>query len=312
MKNILNHSLALCVGLLSTHNLMAAGVDELETWNATNTAGWSAYDMVNQSSVSAVTVQSDALKLSFQSLSMPIPPDQYLIKSAARFTGNYMSLGIQGISFRLYPEYASTIQVAFHNDLTGQTWRYTIPGLVAGQWQTVTVPLDPFTLTDIDGATDMAAFKTALENVSWMGLIVVRNSSLSAQYTLVDDFRLFGAGSEYATWMAGFGGGDSLPNGDLDGDGISNFGEWVAGTSANDQSDVFKIGETAVAANGPGLVLRWASVAGRSYRVMRTDSISTPFTQVGVDVPATPPENVFDDSTATGNNAYFYKLEVVQ
>jgi hypothetical protein len=53
--------------------------------------------------------------------------------------------------------------------------------------------------------------------------------------------------------------------GDLDGDGLNNFLEWLAGTAPDDPASRLRI--TAEQSTGGNLTLMWTSVAGRRYRV---------------------------------------------
>ena len=87
-----------------------------------------------------------------------------MIRAAPAFSGNYISMGAKGIRFRVKRSHDCSVQLAFHNADTGQTWRYRIPDLTIDAWQTVDVSLDYHTLKDIDGANNWAAFKAAIKN----------------------------------------------------------------------------------------------------------------------------------------------------
>ncbi len=100
------------------------------------------------------------------------------------------------------------------------------------------------------------------------------------------------------------------PNKDTDGDGVPDVQELAAGTNPNDPNSVFKASTDLQPAPGGGFVIKWSSVAGKSYAVSRTDVLGQPFTVLSGSLPATQPENQFTDSTATGPGPFFYRISV--
>jgi hypothetical protein len=60
---------------------------------------------------------------------------------------------------------------------------------------------------------------------------------------------------------------------DDDGDGSTNGEEAVAGTNPNDATSYFRIHDQVQ--TGGGMILRWAGVAGRTYRVEESTNLST-------------------------------------
>ncbi len=104
------------------------------------------------------------------------------------------------------------------------------------------------------------------------------------------------------------------PDADADGDGLCNFGEWLAGSDPTDRGSVFSIRElvSGDAAGQPApsaLVLRWASLAGRMYDVLRADTPGGVYTAIATGLPATPPSNSYTVDTG-GGPAGFYKIVV--
>lgn len=81
---------------------------------------------------------------------------------------------------------------------------------------------------------------------------------------------------------------DIHPGDDFDGDGLSNRNEYIAGTSAADGDSVFVVQSTAGAS---AWTVSWPSAPGRTYTVLRTDSLDVPFTPVESGIAATPPVN---------------------
>jgi acid phosphatase type 7 len=73
------------------------------------------------------------------------------------------------------------------------------------------------------------------------------------------------------------------PDQDADGDGLSNRGEFLAGTDPTNAADF--LGITAIEALPEGELLSFRTVPGKLYRVERDDNFPTgPWTQVGTDV----------------------------
>jgi hypothetical protein len=63
--------------------------------------------------------------------------------------------------------------------------------------------------------------------------------------------------------------------------------------------------------NPEGLALTWPSVAGRSYTVLATDSIASPFVPVARNIEAAPPVNRYlDRPTSTGSRFYRVRMDL--
>jgi len=82
-----------------------------------------------------------------------------------------------------------------------------------------------------------------------------------------------GPGRTYEDWAAEHSVGD--PNDDPDGDGLTNYEEFLAGTDPTSADSVLQV--TAVTKVDGGMELHWQSVAGRSYKVAIATSIFGPF-----------------------------------
>lgn len=94
---------------------------------------------------------------------------------------------------------------------------------------------------------------------------------------------------------------------DSDGDGLSDYHEYLSGTHPRDPNSCLAI-EAAISAQGP--TLRWYSITGAVYNVYRATDLQSPssFTLLAPGLTATPPINVFTDHNATGQ-VYFYNLQ---
>lgn len=103
---------------------------------------------------------------------------------------------------------------------------------------------------------------------------------------------------------------DVNPNDDFDRDGLSNRGEWIAGTDPTDRSSVLNVSALGRSSLVLGYELRWPSVAGRRYDVLRTTNLSVGFLPLAQELEASPPENVWTDFTA--GQTYYYRIRVHQ
>ncbi|MFH0907490.1 MAG: choice-of-anchor Q domain-containing protein [bacterium] len=115
-------------------------------------------------------------------------------------------------------------------------------------------------------------------------------------------------------WETSYFGGATGANAaeDYDLDGFSTFQEYLAGTDPTDGHS--RLGMTSSERVGsPGFVVRWSSASNRAYAILRSTNLlmnGAVFTQLGTDIPATPPENVYTDATA-GVDGRFYRVGVV-
>jgi len=99
--------------------------------------------------------------------------------------------------------------------------------------------------------------------------------------------------------------------GDTDSDGLTDAEEFVAGTDPTDDTSAFDIEVGSVETPAlTGVVVRWASIQGRTYTVWRSASLMQPFEVIAGDLPATPPLNTFVDEDAEGTGPWFYRVEV--
>ena len=70
------------------------------------------------------------------------------------------------------------------------------------------------------------------------------------------------------------------PDGDLDGDGQTNFVEWMAGTVANDRHSRFEL--LTARLDDEALHIAWPSAPGRRYRIHTSEDLKTWMTYIGV------------------------------
>jgi len=97
------------------------------------------------------------------------------------------------------------------------------------------------------------------------------------------------------------------PNADPDGDLMTNWEEYIAGTDPLDTDSEFVVVKVQHLAPGQ-TELTWPSVPGRLYRIERADSASGTYSVISNGVEATAPENKWVDSQA--GSVSFYRVSV--
>ncbi len=96
-------------------------------------------------------------------------------------------------------------------------------------------------------------------------------------------------------------------NDDPDGDKVSNWSEYMAGTDPMDPSAFLEIIDIRRQSGNQKLV-RWPSVAGRSYRLEYATNVKGPYSAIDVNIPSTAPYN--DHSFPQDGVAYIYRVVV--
>lgn len=168
-----------------------------------------------------------------------------------------------------------------------------------------------------DGATTASA---TVSNTYWnaTGLAASSTHSYRLAYVLSDGRRsplspansgtTYGAGSYFGIpfeWMAQFNWGQSWPavNLDSDGDGMSNYKEFLAGTDPTDANSVLKV---RLEVTQQGLFLNWNSQPGLIYQVWSAGAAAGPWSKVGAPRFAA---GAVDSMYVGGNGAGFYQIE---
>jgi len=115
-------------------------------------------------------------------------------------------------------------------------------------------------------------------------------------------------GTAYIDWAATRGVVQGQ-DGDDDLDGMSNYGEFIAGTNPRSDTSVLKI-EQFGSAFGPDFLIQWQSVSGKTYQVSESTNLRTGvWSTISSNIPATAPLN---STTAQWGNAQsgYFRIEV--
>jgi hypothetical protein len=120
------------------------------------------------------------------------------------------------------------------------------------------------------------------------------------------------------SWLSSFGLGDGGWNrdavADQDGDGMPAWQEYIAGTDPTNQgSSLFFTGVSGIVAPndaGAGFVIQWPSVSNRYYNLDRATNLAAGgFEPIAMEIPATPPDNVYTD-IVEGLDSALYRIRV--
>jgi hypothetical protein len=202
----------------------------------------------------------------------------------------------------------SVLAIRRFRDTNAPLATVSVPPLDPGRLAQVALDLPPGTQPEGDQVYTLHADETAVT-----GDVATDNNTTSFAVTLQTDSDGDGIPD---TWMmqyfghpTGLAGDKSQAQDDADGDGASNFAEYLAGTSPNDPSSYLRM--TGLAQYGTnGVLVAWGSATNKLYTLQRTDSLLLPFTDMTQHIPSTPPETSYLDTTATNASQFFYRVRV--
>jgi hypothetical protein len=101
---------------------------------------------------------------------------------------------------------------------------------------------------------------------------------------------------------------DVRPTDDFDGDGASNYAEYLAGTSPVDPASVFMMSAQAPAGGGT-MNIQWTSAAGKIYTLYKSTDLKAGFSVFKDNIAATPPVNSEGDATTSGSAFYIVRVK---
>lgn len=104
----------------------------------------------------------------------------------------------------------------------------------------------------------------------------------------------------------------SADNLDSDGDGLSNWQEWIAGTDPTKANSALRIVQSTNAASG--LSITWSSVNTRTYSLERATNLAAlpAFTALRTNVVGASGTTTITDTNASGPGPFFYRVRVEQ
>jgi hypothetical protein len=291
---------ALMTGILLASPALCAVTDVMETWDF-GTANWLRYDPLNQCYLGLAN-NSGHLSVTFGAQgSMPVPEVSIIRaetnSSGGAFTGNYLAAGVTNVSFKFMSASAlpAKLGVYFHCGASGDWWYYPLTPGEPGVWTQHNVPMDCWKGWRRDDGVSAEVFRSDMSSNDWIGVLIQRNGSMAAQEYGIDDFVLRGVNLTV----------------DSDGDGMSDWAEFLAGTDPLDPHDRLwvEIGRS----NGL-IVVKWRSADKRVYGVWRSTDLSLrPWPEkVATGVQATPPTNTYVEEGAAGVFPVFYRIQMEQ
>ncbi len=209
----------------------------------------------------------------------------------------------------------SQVRLCFMSRTDSNAWHRVLPCPPAGEPTEYDVPLrfaGGWTMGSDSSATQFAA---DLSDMAWIGVYVRRHGSTAAQDYRIDDFEVSGTASSPDAdgdgvddgWENEHGFNAASPSDgqvDRDGDGMSSYGEFRAGTDPNSSASRFEVEIDAT----PGVVLRWNSISNRTYTVLRAGDVRGTPVPLAEGILATPPKNEYTVGDEDG--AGFYRIEV--
>ncbi len=121
---------------------------------------------------------------------------------------------------------------------------------------------------------------------------------------------------DYEKWKARYGITDSAA--DNDGDGQSNYAEYLAGTDPTSATSAFRILDANMQPDGQ-LTVTWSSIGGKRYRLQYASSAGGPFTDIARDAatetdPAPPGQastQTFTQTPTSTNTVQLYRVQVI-
>ena len=299
--------------------LAGGPAEHLETWDGPGTAGWT-----NQSSGAAVSNPGGHLNMTFAEQTRPEYAADVAHANVAQDSILLTNLSFRFLAVDILP---SKLRAYVHARESGNVWQLRITSPVVGEWVQRSVAVDYSAGWSMGPDNTREQFLIDVASADEVGIYMCRHGKTSVQDYGIDDFTMQGLAI-----TPGDGDGDGMPDiweevhglnaydprdasEDPDGDDMSNYAEFVAVTDPWDAESVFAVEIDMVSSKHQkavtGIILRWDSATNRIYNVWRSsDPAADPFTAFDTGIQANPPQNEYEDITATNAGPQFYLIEV--
>lgn len=234
------------------------------------------------------------------------------------FVGNYKGAGVKAVGFRVMTSgKIPSSCVLYFTGTSGRQWTYPVQNLSADPtaWTTVVAPLkygDGWKMMDA-GATP-ALFDADIQSVAGIGVRFLRSGVQTTSFKISGFALLGGSSVAVATELYNFMVANTINDlsGDADGDGLSNWGEFLAGTSVRDAASAFVL-EIKLDPAPNGMSLRWNNSKRAKFAVWQSSSLGGTFTR------ATPSGAWIQDEGSSisvpvdaSSGSLFYRVEIAE
>lgn len=203
--------------------------------------------------------------------------------SDGRFTGNYVASGIDFVTFDVMRAGLSETAKLQFVGKSGAVWYYdfALPQ-EPGVWEKKEIPIttsEGWVCADSAIALPFNEEKTDVKSIE----VCVLTTGGATQQVRIDNFKVVGpwelgpltADEMPIYWLIenGFAVQGGLANLDKDGDGFSNYAEYLAGTDPNDQDSRFIV--TIERKDDGSLALTWPRELYRTYKVLKSVDLAS-------------------------------------
>ncbi len=284
-------------------------------WNSPGISGWE-----RSTSQAELLNTNNNLTMQYSSQSFPMPEK---CNAYVTLPDNITVTNIS-LRFSASEQKPSYLMLVLHSTRDDSDWTLQIVPPDVGVWQSFSVPVEFSAGWTTGPGSDAVTFFNDMLEVDTVGVYVYRNGTRDEQNYQIDDFYVQAETQEYINDPPYDRDNDGMPDtwedrynldmtnpadaeDDQDGDGMSNFAEYMAGTAPNDAGSLFTI-ESLVSGNG--IAVKWQSIPDRIYKISRTTNLMYKFNVISAGITGTPPDNIYQDMTATNNGTYFYRVGV--
>ncbi len=286
----------------------------METWSSNGTANWT------NEATTQVELSNPGGRLNASHLAQTAPTFVEDVVKVPVASGSYItdiSFNLSALDYR-----PSKVRLQFHSSESDNVWSLNVTLPDAG-YQVVVDASVAFAEGWFMRDGSEAQFQIDRQTIDWIGVYIRRNGDPAEQNYSIDDFLVQGlfyivdhdSDGIADSWEVAHGLNTNDVNDaalDRDGDGVSNYEEYRAGTNPEDDGSMFWAEIDKVLSGGETVAfeLRWDSATNRNYTVWRSSDLNGNFSKIVEGIHSTPPENIYRYPAETNAPAYFYQIEV--